>query len=124
VAGSKSAARERAAAIASSAWACRSGSRTAAIPAPYQNTKPRSTVGVPVRPRSRRALSRAAKRPSPVAASASQSIPGQKPLDQAPSSDRVHSPDRGSANTGNRPDAIRPVCSIRRSRPASACDRT
>ena len=112
--------------MANSAWARRAGSRTDPIPAPYQNKKPRSTVGAPARLPSRCALSaaRPAKRRSPVAAPASQSIPGQKPPDQPPSRDHVHSPVRGSANTGNRPDATRPVCSTRASKPASTCDRT
>jgi hypothetical protein len=65
--------------------------------------------------RSRCALSaaRSAKRRSPVAASASQSIPGQNPPEKPPSSDQVDSPVCGSANIGNRPDATRPVCSTR-----------
>ena len=60
--GSTSAARDRAATTASSARACRAGSSTDEIPAPYQNRKPRSTVGAPTRLRSRRALSAARRR--------------------------------------------------------------
>jgi hypothetical protein len=90
-----------------------------AMPARYQNRKPRSTVSESSRPNNLAAAesAAAAKRASPSATAARRSMPTQNPPNHPPSSDHSHSPVTGSAAVGQRPPAARSVLSIRLSNP-------